>query len=193
MFQTAIATCEDGVRSKQSQVIVESTTLAARLSNRLLMALARESDNSEDIGLKKQINQSENKLKMVIAPFVESSKTMAINISDQRHHQRWRASSDALVSMVQEVAKLFTDLQLHSPALANTRVPVIVEPPPQVPPPPSQVTPHLYYIVGFGCFSLRVGSPQKIFVTFSNKNKRLASPERSKHCHTYASYSAAPI
>ena len=83
MFQTAIATCEDGVRSKQSQVIVESTTLAARLSNRLLMALARESDNSEDIGLKKQINQSENKLKMVIAPFVESSKTMAINISDQ--------------------------------------------------------------------------------------------------------------
>jgi len=139
-IQTAIATCEDGVRSKQSQVIVESTTLAARLSNRLLMALARESDNSEDIGLKKQINQSENKLKMVIAPFVESSKTMAINISDQRHHQRWRASSDALVSMVQEVAKLFTDLQLHSPAPANTRVPVIVEPPPHVPPPPTQVS-----------------------------------------------------
>ena len=139
-LKTAIATCEDGVRSKQSQVIVESTTLAARLSNRLLMALARESDNSEDIGLKKQINQSENKLKMVIAPFVESSKTMAINISDQRHHQRWRASSDALVSMVQEVAKLFSDLQLHSPAPANTRVPVIVEPPPQMPPAPAQVT-----------------------------------------------------
>ena len=130
------------MRSKQSQVIVESTTLAARLSNRLLMALARESDNSEDVGLKKQINQSENKLKMVIAPFVESSKTMAINISDQRHHQRWRASSDALVSMVQEVAKLFTDLQLHSPAPANTRVPVTVEPPPQVPPAPThQVMP----------------------------------------------------
>ena len=139
LLQTAIATCEDGVRSKQSQVIVESTTLAARLSNRLLMALARESDNSEDIGLKKQINQSENRLKMVIAPFVESSKTMAINISDQRHHQRWRTSSDALVSMVQEVAKLFSDLQLHSPAPANNRVPVIVEPP-QMPQPPTQVT-----------------------------------------------------
>ena len=71
------------MRSRQSQVIVESTTLAARLSNRLLMALARESENSEDINLKKQINQSENRLKMVIAPFVESSKSMAINISDQ--------------------------------------------------------------------------------------------------------------
>ena len=140
-FQTAIATCEDGVRSKQSQVIVESTTLAARLSNRLLMALARESDNSEDIGLKKQINQSENRLKMVIAPFVESSKSMAINISDGSYHQRWSSSSAALVSMVQEVAKLFSDLQLHSPAPANSRpVPVIVQPPtPQVPSPPSQV------------------------------------------------------
>ena len=37
------------------QVIVESTTLAARMSNRLLMALARESENSEDTNLKKQV------------------------------------------------------------------------------------------------------------------------------------------
>ena len=149
-LQAAIATCEDGVRSKQSQVIVESTTLAARLSNRLLMALARESENSEDVALKKQINQSENKLKMVIAPFVESSKAMAINLSDSSHQARWRAASANLVAMVQEVAKLFSDLQLHSPtsasapapapAPANTRVPVIVEPPPpQVPSLPSQV------------------------------------------------------
>ena len=147
-MQAAIATCEDGVRSKQSQVIVESTTLAARLSNRLLMALARESENSEDVALKKQINQSENKLKMVIAPFVESSKAMAINLSDSSHQARWRAASANLVAMVQEVAKLFSDLQLHSPtsapapapAPANTRVPVIVEPPPpQVPSLSSQV------------------------------------------------------
>ena len=140
-MQAAIATCEDGVRSKQSQVIVESTTLAARLSNRLLMALARESENSEDVALKKQINQSENKLKMVIAPFVESSKAMAINLSDSSHQARWRAASANLVAMVQEVAKLFSDLQLHSPAPANSRpVPVIVQPPtPQVPSPPSQL------------------------------------------------------
>ena len=30
-----------------------------------------------------QVNQAADKLKSVIAPFVESSKTMAINISDQ--------------------------------------------------------------------------------------------------------------
>merc|ERR1719232_1149180 len=95
-IQSSIATCEEGVRAKQSQVIVESTTLAARLSNRLLMALARESENSEDVNLKKQINQSENRLKMVIAPFVESSKSMAINLSDQSYYSRWKSSSTNL-------------------------------------------------------------------------------------------------
>ena len=35
------------------------------------------------------MNQSENKLKLVIAPFVESSKTMAINIADQSHVVRY--------------------------------------------------------------------------------------------------------
>ena len=140
IFQAAIRTCEDGVRSRQSQVIVESTTLAARLSNRLLMALARESENSEDVNLKKQINQSENKLKMVIAPFVESSKSMAINLSEQGQYSRWESAARSLLKMVMEVQRLFSDLNLHSPhEKPNTRVPVQVEPAveaPSVPAPP---------------------------------------------------------
>merc|ERR1719270_1778551 len=77
---------------------------------------------------------------MVIAPFVESSKSMAINISDQSYYSRWKSSSTNLLQMVQEVAKLFSDLQLHSPpGPTNTKVPVIIEPqPPQVPSLPSQ-------------------------------------------------------
>lgn len=54
-IQQSVATCEQGVASKNSQIIVESTTRAARLSNRLLQALARESENSEDVSLKKQV------------------------------------------------------------------------------------------------------------------------------------------
>jgi len=54
-IQLSITFCEERVRNKQSQLIVESTTIAARLSNRLLMALSRESENSEDISLKKQV------------------------------------------------------------------------------------------------------------------------------------------
>jgi len=112
-IRRSVATCEEGVAGRQSQVIVESTTLAARLSNRLLMALARESENSEDVSLKKQVNQAADKLKSVIAPFVESSKTMAINISDQGHQARWRTASSSLLEMVKEVAKLFSDLNMY--------------------------------------------------------------------------------
>merc|ERR1719275_192496 len=67
-IRRSVATCEEGVAGRQSQVIVESTTLAARLSNRLLMALARESENSEDVSLKKQVNQAADKLKSVMLP-----------------------------------------------------------------------------------------------------------------------------
>jgi hypothetical protein len=47
------------------------------------MALSRESENSEDGSLRLQVNQAADRLKAVIAPFVESSKTMAINMADQ--------------------------------------------------------------------------------------------------------------
>ena len=87
-----------------------------------------------------QVNQAADKLKSVIAPFVESSKTMAINISDQvmmliqrmitkflilnlllkndeydfeqGRQARWRTASASLLEMVKEVAKLFSDLNM---------------------------------------------------------------------------------
>merc|ERR1719220_1300052 len=142
-IRRSVATCEEGVAGKQSQVIVESTTLAARLSNRLLMALARESENSEDVSLKKQVNQAADKLKSVIAPFVESSKTMAINISDQGHQARWRSASGSLLEMVKEVAKLFSDLNMYGFDLtdnasqprngAGVSIPILVDPAPAAP------------------------------------------------------------
>jgi len=142
-IRRSVATCEEGVAGRQSQVIVESTTLAARLSNRLLMALARESENSEDVSLKKQVNQAADKLKSVIAPFVESSKTMAINISDQGHQARWRSASGSLLEMVKEVAKLFSDLNMYGfdstdnasqPRNgAGVSIPILVDPAPAAP------------------------------------------------------------
>lgn len=141
-IRRSVATCEEGVAGKHSQVIVESTTLAARLSNRLLMALARESENSEDVSLKKQVNQAADKLKSVIAPFVESSKTMAINISDQGHQARWRTASNSLLEMVKEVQKLFADLNMFgldsTDRARNVHIPILVDPAPPVPPLPEQ-------------------------------------------------------
>jgi len=139
-IQASITACEEGVRTKQSQIIVESTTLAARLSNRLLMALARESENSEDVNLKKQVNQSADKLKLVIAPFVESSKTMAISISDQGHYKRWKVASTNLLEMVREVQKLFSDLNMYGEDINHNggiQIPVLIDQqPPPIPPLP---------------------------------------------------------
>ena len=57
-LELAPCTCTIYMNSRLHQVIVESTTLAARLSNRLLMALGRESENSEDVSLKKQVGDT---------------------------------------------------------------------------------------------------------------------------------------
>jgi len=137
----SLAACQDGIRNKLSNTIVESTTLAARLSNRLLMALARESENSEDVGLRREVNQAADKLKSVIAPFVESSKVMAINIADQGEYSRWQQCSTNLQQMVRQVRNLFTHLNmfgLDSDRIAGSNgggnVP---SPPPPVPPLPA--------------------------------------------------------
>ena len=98
------------------------------------------------------MNQAADKLKAVIAPFVESSKTMAINISDQGHQNRWRAASSSLLQMVKEVQKLFSDLNMFgADSVDHSRgvvIPILVDQaPPPVPPlpdcaPPRPPLPH---------------------------------------------------
>jgi hypothetical protein len=96
MWQVPYLSVLCGRLSNSSVACVKMTTLSilhgrlsnllivlGRLSNRLLMALARESENSEDGALRLQVNQAADRLKAVIAPFVENSKTMAINMADQ--------------------------------------------------------------------------------------------------------------
>ena len=97
------------------------------------------------------MNQAADKLKSVIAPFVESSKAMAINISDPGHQARWRSASASLLEMVKEVQKLFRDLNMFGldstdrshhalrPAPGSSvSVPILVDhaPAPPVPPLP---------------------------------------------------------
>jgi len=139
-IQKSLAACEEGIRHKQSVTIVENTTLAARLSNRLLMALARESENSEDAGLRGEVNVAADRLKSVIAPFVESSKVMAINMADQGQYARWQQCAHNLQEMVKQVRKLFLDLNMFGldSARLEARIPITVEsPPPPVPPLPA--------------------------------------------------------
>ena len=86
-----------------------------------------------------QVNQAADKLKSVIAPFVESSKAMAINISDQGHQARWRTASSSLLEMVKVVQRLFAELEggPDSPDRGRpVNIPILVDTAPPVPPCP---------------------------------------------------------
>ena len=91
--------------------IVEHSAMAARLSNRLLMALNKESDNSDDQNLRRQVNSAGDKLKSAIAPFVEQSK--AASVSPGGDAGAWRATSSRLRDVVSEVTRLFDDLHMY--------------------------------------------------------------------------------
>ena len=56
--------------------------LAARLTNRLLNALTKEADNSDDAGLKGRVGNAGSRLQTVIAPFVENSRAVASSPAD---------------------------------------------------------------------------------------------------------------
>ena len=100
-------------RSRQPQILVDNTALAARLSNRLLMALYKESDNSDDPALTRQVDASGDKLKAAITPFVENGKAVASNPNDQGLITAWRMAANKLLDIIAEVTRLFADLNMY--------------------------------------------------------------------------------
>ncbi len=140
-IRRAVAASEEGLRSKQTQILVDNTALAARLSNRLLMALYKESDNSDDPALKKQVDASGDKLKAAITPFVENGKAVASSPNDQGLITAWRMSANRLLEIVGEVTRLFAELNMYgydSLARQGQRQVPTIEIPPPIPPLPTQ-------------------------------------------------------
>ena len=88
------------------QSLVENSALAARLSNRLLMALDRESDNSDDAALRRQVGAAGERLKSSIAAFVRGSKAAADDMgSSSAAVDQWRGASQGLIEVVADVAR----------------------------------------------------------------------------------------
>ena len=147
-IKRSITSCEDNIRSRNGQGIVESTALTARLANRLLMALHKESENSDDPNLKRQVNVMSDRLKGAIAPFVERSKALVSNPSDPSLNNNWKDSANRLMDVVSEVCKLFDDLNMYGLDSARSnghQIPVMVSPtapkaPPAPAPPPAMLT-----------------------------------------------------
>eukprot|EP00093_Oithona_nana_P010886 10886.XXX_123334_120703_1 [CDS] Oithona nana genome sequencing. len=150
-IRRAVAASEEGLRSKQTQIMVDNTALAARLSNRLLMALYKESDNSDDPALRKQVDASGDRLKSAITPFVENGRAVASSPNDQGLITAWRMSANKLLEIVEEVARLFAELNMYgydslnngrqatTPAGSSSGIARQEAPPPPRPPLPEEV------------------------------------------------------
>ncbi len=139
-IRKSVRSCEDALRARNAAGAVDASALAARLANRLLMALNRESDNSDDPGLKRQVNSTSERLKNAITTFVEKSKNAANNIGDHHRMEDWRSSSQRLLDIVGDATKLFDDLNMYgldsnrnnnmNGNANNQQIPIVVTPPP---------------------------------------------------------------
>ena len=148
------------------------------------MALYKESDNSEDPALRKQVDASGDKLKAAITPFVENGKAVASSPNDQGLITAWRMSANKLLEIVGEVTRLFAELNMYGydslarAAGAQQAAPqptrhVPIELPPPIPPPPAQV-----------CLSTLLALSMRTF------NETLwSSPELSTHSDIYTDIS----
>ena len=138
--------CEEAIKNRQTQIVVDNSALAARLANRLLMALYKESDNSDDPNLKRQVDSTGHKLKSVITPFVENSRAVAGSPGDAGLIQAWKMASNKLLEMVSLATRLFDELNMYgldssrdvNDGVTHNHVPVPEIPPP-IPPPPSDL------------------------------------------------------
>ena len=117
------------------------------------MALYKESDNSDDPALRKQVDSSGDKLKAAITPFVENGRAVASSPNDQGLITAWRMSADKLLEIVGEVTRLFAELNMYGyDSLARAAASngsaesqqeprhIPIEIPPPIPPPPAQVS-----------------------------------------------------
>ena len=148
-IRNSVEACEDGVNSRQPQKVVDNTALAARLSNRLLMTLYKELDNSEDPGIKRQVDAAGEKLKSAITPFVENGRSVSTSPNDAGLASAWKSSAKRLLDTVAEVVRLFSDLNMlgleqpepqQQQQQRQTRAPQTFSEPsypaPPIPPPP---------------------------------------------------------
>lgn len=54
--------CEEAIKNRQPQKMVDNTSAIARLANRVLLVAKQESDNSEDPGFIEDVNRASDHL-----------------------------------------------------------------------------------------------------------------------------------
>lgn len=85
--------CEEAIRNKQPQKMVDNTSNIARLVNRVLLVAKQEADNSEDPEFIAKLTSASNKLENCLPDMVHRAKQVASNINDVAAVSNWRESN----------------------------------------------------------------------------------------------------
>ena len=85
--------CEEAIRNKQPQKMVDNTSNIARLVNRVLLVAKQEADNSEDPEFIAHLTRASNKLENCLPAMVQNAKQVASNINDPAAASSWREAN----------------------------------------------------------------------------------------------------
>lgn len=96
--------CEEAIRNRQPQKMVDNTSNIARLVNRVLLVAKQEIDNSEDPEFIAKLNAATQKLEHNLPIMVQHAKSVAANIADPTAASQWREANKN-VSLFTEMYK----------------------------------------------------------------------------------------
>lgn len=82
--------CEDAIRNKQPQKMVDNTSSIARLANRVLLVAKQEADNSEDPQFISELLKASDRLQNSVPSMVQNAKSVATDIGNPTAGAHWR-------------------------------------------------------------------------------------------------------
>lgn len=85
--------CEEAIRNKQPQKMVDNTSNIARIVNRVLLVAKQEADNSEDPEFIARVNAATANLEHTLPIMVQNAKQVASNINDPVAASQWREAN----------------------------------------------------------------------------------------------------
>lgn len=102
--------CDDAIRTRQPQKMVDNTSSEARLANRVLLVAKQEADNSEDPEFIAKVNDASDRLQSSISPMVQEAKNVSTNINDPIHASNWREANKHLLQNVRNIRSAINNL-----------------------------------------------------------------------------------
>lgn len=95
--------CEDAIRNKLPQKMVDNTSSIARLANRVLLVAKQEADNSEDPMFINELLGASDKLQNSVPSMVQNAKSVATDIGNGAAGASWRDAN----KQVKKILKKF--------------------------------------------------------------------------------------